>query len=116
MSAIRILLADDHHLVRAGIRSLLEGLSDIEVVAETGDGREAIELVRTRGPNLVLMDITMGGMNGLDATAHLLIKITLPPSAKIFFIVGMVAVIRLSSVILKFLSRGTLKSTRIRAF
>ena len=72
MSTIRILLADDHHLVRAGIRSLLEGLPDIEVVAETGDGRDAIELVRTRGPDLVLMDISMGGMNGLEATAHLL--------------------------------------------
>lgn len=72
MSTIRILLADDHHLVRAGIRSLLEGLPDIEVVAETGDGREAIELVRTCGPALVLMDIAMGGMNGLEATARLL--------------------------------------------
>jgi DNA-binding NarL/FixJ family response regulator len=72
MNTIRILLADDHHLVRAGIRSLLEGLPDIEVVAETGDGRDAIELVRTRGPSLVLMDISMGGMNGLEATAHLL--------------------------------------------
>jgi DNA-binding NarL/FixJ family response regulator len=72
MSTIRILLADDHHLVRAGIRSLLEGLPDIEVVAETGDGRDAIELVRTHGPDLVLMDIAMGGMNGLEATARLL--------------------------------------------
>ena len=72
MTPIRILLADDHHLVRAGIRSLLNGLPGIEVVAETGDGREAIELVRTHRPNLVLMDITMDGMNGLDATARLL--------------------------------------------
>ena len=72
MNPIRILLADDHHLVRAGIRSLLEGLPDIEVVAETGDGRDAIELARTHGPDLVLMDIAMGGMNGLEATARLL--------------------------------------------
>ena len=72
MNPIRILLADDHHLVRAGIRALLNGLPGIEVVAETGDGREAIELVRTHRPNLVLMDITMDGMNGLDATALLL--------------------------------------------
>ena len=72
MNPIRILLADDHHLVRAGIRSLLESLPGIEVVAETGDGREAIALVRTHRPNLVLMDITMDGMNGLDATALLL--------------------------------------------
>ena len=72
MNPIRILLADDHHLVRAGIRALLNGLPGIEVVAETGDGREAIELVRTHQPNLVLMDITMDGMNGLDATALLL--------------------------------------------
>ena len=72
MNAIRVVLADDHHLVRAGIRSLLETLAGVEVVAETGDGREAIELVRLHRPNLVLMDITMGGMNGLDATTHLI--------------------------------------------
>ncbi len=72
MNTIRVVLADDHHLVRAGIRSLLEGLAGVEVVAETGDGREAIELVRLHRPNLVLMDITMGGMNGLDATAQLI--------------------------------------------
>ena len=72
MTPIRILLADDHHLVRAGIRSLLDNLPGIAVVAETGDGREAIELVRTHRPSLVLMDIAMDGMNGLDATAHLL--------------------------------------------
>lgn len=70
MTRVRILLADDHHLVRTGLRALLQSLPDIEVVGETGDGREAIELVRTRAPNIVLMDIAMPGLNGLDATAR----------------------------------------------
>ena len=54
---IHVLLADDHSLVRAGIRSLLEGLEGVEVVAETGDGREAVRLIRTYKPEVVLMDI-----------------------------------------------------------
>lgn len=70
MSRVRIVLADDHHLVRTGMRALLESLPDIEVVGETGDGREAVELVRVQAPNIVLMDIAMPGLNGLDATAR----------------------------------------------
>jgi len=68
MKAIRILIVDDHTLVRAGIRALLESIDDVEVVAEAGDGREAIEMIRTHGPNMVLMDIGMAGLNGLEAT------------------------------------------------
>lgn len=71
MTALRILLADDHHLVRTGMRALLQTFPEIEVVGETGDGREAIELVQTRGPNIVLMDIAMPGLNGLEATARI---------------------------------------------
>jgi DNA-binding NarL/FixJ family response regulator len=62
------LLADDHKLVRAGIRSLLERLSDIEVVAEASDGREALRLIEEHRPQIVLMDIAMPELNGLEAT------------------------------------------------
>jgi DNA-binding NarL/FixJ family response regulator len=68
---IRILLADDHTLVRAGIRALLEKLPWVEVVGEAGDGREALNLVKTQMPDVVLMDITMPGLNGLDAAARI---------------------------------------------
>ncbi|MHB8534863.1 MAG: response regulator [Sulfuricaulis sp.] len=71
MTALRILLADDHNLVRTGMISLLRSFPDIEVVGETGDGREAIELVRTLAPNIVLMDIAMPGLNGIEATARI---------------------------------------------
>jgi DNA-binding NarL/FixJ family response regulator len=71
MNTIRILLADDHTLLRAGIRSLLEKMAGVEVVAEAADGREALDLVKTHQPNMVLMDIAMAGLNGLDATARI---------------------------------------------
>jgi DNA-binding NarL/FixJ family response regulator len=67
---IRILLADDHALFRAGVRSLLRGVPGFKVVAEAGDGREALRLVAKRRPDVVLMDITMPGLNGLDAAAR----------------------------------------------
>lgn len=70
MNLIRVLLADDHNLVSAGIRSLLEGLEDIRVVAEARDGREALGLIKTHRPDVVLMDIAMKGLNGLEATAQ----------------------------------------------
>jgi DNA-binding NarL/FixJ family response regulator len=68
---IRVLLADDHELVRAGIRSLLEKLTDIEVAAEASDGREAIRLVEKHEPHVVLTDIAMPVLNGLEVTRHL---------------------------------------------
>jgi|WetSurMetagenome_2_1015567.scaffolds.fasta_scaffold141544_2 DNA-binding NarL/FixJ family response regulator len=68
---IRIVLADDHTLVRAGIRALLEKVPSVEVVGEADDGREVLELVRSTSPDLVLMDIAMPGLNGLEATARL---------------------------------------------
>ena len=71
MSAIRIVLADDHALVRAGVRSLLASIPGVEVVAEAGDGHEALALVEKWRPRLVLMDIAMPGLNGLEATARL---------------------------------------------
>ncbi|MDP2950730.1 MAG: response regulator transcription factor [Chloroflexota bacterium] len=68
MEKIRILLADDHTLFREGVRLLLERQSDMEVVGEAADGREAVELAHRLQPNVVLMDIGMPGMNGLEAT------------------------------------------------
>jgi DNA-binding NarL/FixJ family response regulator len=71
MPKIRVLLADDHKLFRAGIRSLLQTLDDIEVVAEAGDGREALRLAAVHRPDVVLMDIMMPNLNGLDAAARI---------------------------------------------
>lgn len=71
MSNIRILLADDHTLFRAGIRALLKTLGDIEVVAEASDGREALRLVGVHRPDVVLLDILMPSLNGLDAAAQM---------------------------------------------
>jgi DNA-binding NarL/FixJ family response regulator len=65
----RVLLADDHVLVRAGIRALLDTMEDIEVIGEASDGRAALELVKRDQPDVILMDISMPGLNGLDATA-----------------------------------------------
>ena len=70
MKPIRVLLADDHTLVRAGIRALLQSFTEIEVVAEAGDGREALRLIKTFQPDVVLMDIAMAGLNGVEATAR----------------------------------------------
>jgi DNA-binding NarL/FixJ family response regulator len=71
MTRLRILIADDHTLVRAGFRSLLEKLPDCAVVAEVGDGREALRLVAQLQPDVVLMDVKMPSLNGLEATARI---------------------------------------------
>jgi DNA-binding NarL/FixJ family response regulator len=70
MPSIRVLLVDDHKLFRAGIRSLLQTVSGVEIVAEAGDGREALHLIEIHRPDVVMMDIMMPGFNGLDATAR----------------------------------------------
>jgi DNA-binding NarL/FixJ family response regulator len=67
---IRVLLADDHTLVRAGIRGLIEDLPGMEVVGEAGDGHEALRLAETTRPDIVLLDIGMPGMNGLEVLAR----------------------------------------------
>jgi two-component system, NarL family, response regulator NreC len=66
MRKLRILLADDHALVRSGIRALLEAQPDIEVVAEADDGREAIRLARDLYPDIAIIDIAMPELNGID--------------------------------------------------
>jgi DNA-binding NarL/FixJ family response regulator len=71
VTSIRVLLVDDHELVRAGFRALLAGLSEVEVVAEADDGRAALELVGRYQPDVVLMDISMPGLNGLEATSRI---------------------------------------------
>ena len=66
MNPIRVLIADDHALVRAGIRALVERIDDVVVVGEAGKGSEALELVRQLAPNLLLLDITMPDGNGFE--------------------------------------------------
>ena len=68
---LRVILADDHPIVRAGIREALRELPEVEVVGEVTDGREAFKLVESARPDLVLMDISMPGLNGLDATERI---------------------------------------------
>lgn len=72
MKPLRVVLADDHTLVRAGLKMLLESMSEIEVVGEASSGLGALALVEQLQPDLVLMDIAMPTLNGLDATARLL--------------------------------------------
>jgi DNA-binding NarL/FixJ family response regulator len=71
MTPISVLLADDHVLIRAGIRALVEKFPSIRVIAEAKDGREALRLIGELQPDLVLMDIAMPGLNGLEATARI---------------------------------------------
>src|SRR5947209_4538767 len=68
---LRIILADDHPIVRAGIRAELEKIPGVQLVGEASDGREALELVQKHQPNIVFMDISMRGLNGLEATARI---------------------------------------------
>ncbi len=72
MRSIKVLLVDDHALVREGIRSLLQLQSDINVVGEAGDGREAIQKTRDLDPDVVVMDISMPSMSGIEATRQII--------------------------------------------
>jgi DNA-binding NarL/FixJ family response regulator len=69
--SIRVLLAEDHALVRSGVRALLEEFGDITVVGEAGTGRQAVEMAAELRPNLVLMDVGMHDLNGIDATRQI---------------------------------------------
>ena len=72
MSKIRILVADDHGIVRKGLRFLLDRQADMEVVGEASDGREAMHLSEKLAPNVVIMDVAMPQLNGIDATSQMI--------------------------------------------
>jgi DNA-binding NarL/FixJ family response regulator len=72
IAMIRLLLVDDHRLVRAGLAGLLDAVDDFEVVGDAADGRRAVELARTSAPDVVLMDISMPVMDGVTATKLIL--------------------------------------------
>jgi CheY-like chemotaxis protein len=65
---IRVLLVDDHAMVRQGLRSILEGYEDIHIAGEAGNGVEAIEFARSLSPDVIVMDVNMPSMDGIDAT------------------------------------------------
>jgi DNA-binding NarL/FixJ family response regulator len=77
---ISILLADDHQILRSGLRSLLDEQSDMKVIAEAENGRAAVQLVRELTPTVVVMDITMPDLNGVEATRQILKEV---PGAKV---------------------------------
>jgi DNA-binding NarL/FixJ family response regulator len=70
MSTVRILLADDHALVRAGFRALLQDMADVEVVGEADDGHEALRLIAELHPDVAILDISMPGLNGLEVASR----------------------------------------------
>jgi two-component system, NarL family, response regulator NreC len=71
MRRIRVLLADDHSVVRKGLRMQLQQGDQFEIVGEASDGREAVQLAESENPDVVIMDILMPGLNGIDATAQI---------------------------------------------
>ncbi|HTM47985.1 MAG TPA: response regulator transcription factor [Bryobacteraceae bacterium] len=71
---MKILLADDHNVLRKGLRRILEEQTDLEVVGEASDGREAVNLTNALRPDIVVMDIAMPLMNGLEATRQILLR------------------------------------------
>jgi DNA-binding NarL/FixJ family response regulator len=81
MRRVRILLADDHTVMRAGLRSLLERHPNFEVVGEAGDGREAVDLAASLAPDVVVMDVAMPKLNGIEAARQIVSQH--PPTAAI---------------------------------
>lgn len=71
MRPLRVILADDHRLVRSGVRSLLESIPGVTVVGEAGNGHEALDLVTRLEPDIAVLDVTMPGLNGLEVSARL---------------------------------------------
>ena len=68
---VRVLLVDDHKMMREGLRALLEDIHDIEIIGEASDGRTALDLVRTLAPDVVVMDVGMPDLNGIEATRRI---------------------------------------------
>ena len=83
MSSITVLLAEDHLIVREGLRALLKNERDIEIVAEAGDGRKTLELTRKLKPDVVVMDIAMPLLNGIEATRQILHEL---PESKVLIL------------------------------
>src|SRR4030066_1851258 len=82
-SPFKIVLADDHVMFRRGVRSLIQGMDDVEVVGEAGDGLELLRLMKDIQPHLVILDISMPNLRGLEATRE--IKI-LHPGVKVLIL------------------------------
>ncbi|MBI4908769.1 MAG: response regulator transcription factor [Acidobacteria bacterium] len=74
MKRIRVLLVDDHTVMRAGLRALLERQEDIDVTGEASDGRQAIAMAESLQPDIIIMDVAMSAMNGIEATRQILAK------------------------------------------
>jgi DNA-binding NarL/FixJ family response regulator len=83
MTPMRVLLADDHTLIRAGLRTLLESLQGVEVVGEAGDGHEALRLAEVLRPDVVLLDVGMPGLNGLEVAGRL---VTSDPAIRVLIL------------------------------
>ncbi len=83
MKKITVLLADDHTIVRQGFRLLLKAEPDITVIGEAGNGRQAVQLVRKLKPNVVIMDVAMPELNGLEATRQILKEV---PATKVIIL------------------------------
>lgn len=75
MMTIKLLLADDHRIIRKGLRALLDNEPDMEVLGEAENGRETIQMVRDLSPDLVIMDVTMPELNGIGATRQILAEV-----------------------------------------
>lgn len=72
---VRILIADDHALVREGLRTILEAQGDMDIVGEAGDGREALKMAEALKPDVIFMDISMPELNGIEATRMILLRL-----------------------------------------
>jgi len=72
MAALKVLIADDHEIVRKGLRAILEGQRDLEIVGEAEDGRQAVAMTKELNPQIVVLDLAMPSLNGLEATKQIM--------------------------------------------
>jgi DNA-binding NarL/FixJ family response regulator len=85
---MNVLIADDHQMFRSGLRLLLESQPDIQVIAETGDGRSAVKIAAEQSPDLIVMDVSMPDLNGIDATRQIMAN---APAGKAPKVIGLSA-------------------------